>query len=497
MSLGPLAVAIAVGFLLLGLAYLVNSGRAPKSDREVPPNLQPYLTDEDLENKRLNKTLVAALFSTAFLAVALPAYFATESGRQHQFEERFEAEGLHIGEQIYNVQTEDNPEGFGCVLCHGPVAEGGTAEFSDPRTGASVPWIAPSLNDIFYRYDREEVRYWVVWGRQGTPMPQWGVEAGGPLNDQQVDFLLNYLESIQISQEEALGEVETDINLAVSTLEGAPDTIEKAVSNQEAEIELITTAGERFNWATRLRADLASILDANAGSLDTDRDGLTDDTEEQINRISELAFANVGSDATQDSANERDKLVLRLDVNLAFSTTDDVGEAVPDVEAAAGLLAEFDNQLATLGPAADNQDRLLASANQVLTNLQIAASQGRYEVDLEGLADTAFGGDLAAVTRAYGLYAAYCARCHTAGYSAGPVATLEPGSGALGPSLRDGRAVVQFPDAEDHYEFILNGSENGIGYGVNGIGRGWMPGFGTLLSEADLRLIVEFERSLD
>ena len=73
---------------------------------------------------------------------------------------------------------------------------------------------------------------------------------------------------------------------------------------------------------------------------------------------------------------------------------------------------------------------------------------------------------------------------------------LEPGSGALGPSLRDSRSIVQFPDFEDHYEFIVQGSENGQPYGVNGIGRGWMPGFGTVLSEADIRLIVEYERSL-
>ena len=48
MSLGPLAVALAVGFLLLGLAYLVNSGRASRRDPEVPPNLQPYLADGSL-----------------------------------------------------------------------------------------------------------------------------------------------------------------------------------------------------------------------------------------------------------------------------------------------------------------------------------------------------------------------------------------------------------------------------------------------------------------
>ena len=140
MSLGPFAVALAVGFLLLGLAYLVNSSRAPRRDPKVPPNLQPYLTDEDLENKRLNKTLVAALLSSAFLAVALPAYFATESGRQSQFEERLEAEALRIGEDIYNLPSADNPEGFGCILCHGPGGSGGNVLFTDPRTSASVSW---------------------------------------------------------------------------------------------------------------------------------------------------------------------------------------------------------------------------------------------------------------------------------------------------------------------------------------------------------------------
>ena len=130
-------------------------------------------------------------------------------------------------------------------------------------------------------------------------------------------------------------------------------------------------------------------------------------------------------------------------------------------------------------------------------NLTESLAEGRYEVDFADVAAAPeFGGDVAAAERAYGLYSAYCARCHTAGYSAGPAGTLESGSGAFGPSLRDGRSVTQFPDAEDHYEFILNGSVNGQAYGVNGIGRGWMPGFGAVLSEADLRLIIDYERSL-
>lgn len=497
MSLGPFAVAVAVGFLLLGLAYLVNSGRAPRREREIPPNLQPYLTDEDLENKRLNKTLVWALVSSAFLAVALPAYFATESGRQQGFVERFEAEGLHVGAAIFNLQSADNPEGFGCIACHGAGGGGGVADFTDPRTGASVSWKAPSLNDIFYRYDEEEVRYWLIWGRSGTPMPAWGVEAGGPLNDQQLDFVLLYLESIQVTQEAAVGAVNGAVDRELSSLDLAPDKIQTAIAGQEAEIALIGTAEERFEWGTRLRVDLVKVLGSADAGFDTDRDGLSDDVEAQINMISDLAFANVGSDATSDSRTSRDKLILELDVNRAFTTVDDVGEAIPDLDAGANLLAELDAQLAALGPAAENQKRLLENADLVLANLQAAAADARYAVDFAELADKGFGGDPATAARAYGLFSAYCARCHTAGYSAGEVATLEPGSGALGPSLREGRAVVQFPDDEDHYEFILDGSENGIGYGVNGIGRGWMPAFGTVLSESDLRLIVEFERSLD
>ena len=373
MNLGPFAVAVAVGFLLLGLAYLVNSGRAPRGDPKVPPNLQPFLTDEDLETKRLNKTLVTALFSSAFLAVALPAYFATESGRQQAFEERFEAESLNIGEALYNLPGPDNPEGFGCIACHSGGGAGGNADFTDPRTGASVSWRAPSLNDVFYRYDREEVRYWLVWGRSGSPMPAWGVEAGGPLNDQQLDFLLNYLESIQLTQEDALAEVDIEVDLELSTLDGAADKVQEAISTQQAEIELIRTATERFDWGRRLRGDLALLLAGDGTGLDTDQDGLSDDIETQINRVSELVFTNMGSDATTASTAARDRLILELDVNLAFTTIDTLDEAIPDSEAAASFLAELDAQLAALGPAAENQETILEGAEQVLVNLQQAS----------------------------------------------------------------------------------------------------------------------------
>lgn len=496
MSLGPFAVGIAVVFLLLGLAYLVNSGRGPRPGREVPPNLQPYLTDEELETTRLNRTLTAALFSSALLAVALPVYFLTESGRQADFEELFHEEAVHIGELIYMEQSPDNPEGFGCITCHGADGVGGGADFIDPRTGANVTWAAPALNDIFFRYSAPEVRFWLIWGRPGTPMPAWGIQAGGPLNTQQLDFVLAYLRSIQIPQEEALAAVDSRVNAELASLEGADASIAQSIADETGQLSAIRSAPERWKAATVLAASMESILAAAGSGLDSDFDGLSDDSEINVNRTSELAFGNVGTDATKATAAAADRLILELDPSNAFSTTDDTGEPVPDMEAAEGLLAELEAQILALEPIAANNDLLIDNAEQTLANLMSARTEARFAVDFEELAAGHFGGDVETAQRAYGLYSSYCARCHTAGYSAGWASTFEPGSGAMAPSLRTGRTEVQFPDPEDHYEFILAGSDNGRAYGVNGIGRGWMPGFGTVLSEEDLRLIVDFERSL-
>ena len=57
-----------------------------------------------------------------------------------------------------------------------------------------VNWKAPALNTVLLRYSREEVRYILTYGRPFSPMPAWGVKGGGPLNDQQLQNLIDYLE---------------------------------------------------------------------------------------------------------------------------------------------------------------------------------------------------------------------------------------------------------------------------------------------------------------
>ena len=65
-----------------------------------------------------------------------------------------------------------------------------------------VDWKAPALNMVLYRYDEEEVREILVYGRPFSPMPAWGVEGNGPLDEQQIGDLIAYLDSIQLRGDE-------------------------------------------------------------------------------------------------------------------------------------------------------------------------------------------------------------------------------------------------------------------------------------------------------
>jgi mono/diheme cytochrome c family protein len=127
--------------------------------------------------------------------------------------------------------------------------------------------------------------------------------------------------------------------------------------------------------------------------------------------------------------------------------------------------------------------------------LEQAQADRKWEIDLQGVADIAFGGSLEDAQRAVGLFNGYCARCHTSGWSAGIPFTQEAGSGGFGPALWEGRPNVQFLTAESLIDFITEGSIAQVAYGVNGIGTGRMPGFGQILSAGDIELLATYLRS--
>ena len=64
---------------------------------------------------------------------------------------------------------------------------------------------------MLLRFSAEELREILVYGRPGTPMPAWGAEGGGPLTTQQIDELIAYVGSIQLTADEANAEVEGDV----------------------------------------------------------------------------------------------------------------------------------------------------------------------------------------------------------------------------------------------------------------------------------------------
>lgn len=498
MGLGAATLALAVLAVIAWLAYLVTQARVRRRREAPPQNLTPYMTDDELESKRLNKILVSALMSTAVISITLPVYFLNETGRQESAEHRFEEIGIERGREWWLE--------FQCLDCHGADGSGGGKAFVEPRSGITATWSAPSLNDILFRYSEDEVRYWIVFGRQGTPMPAWGVEGGGPLNAQQVDELIAYIRSIQLPQADVIAAVDSAVSREIGRLQSADEALEDAITAQQAEVDALEMIPAQHAAVQSLPAELKTVLTGPetctprsarlfastcaAPGADQDRDGLTDAAEAALNSLLDRII-----DAAPPSDPRTELEALEFDAVNAFTTTEG-SRQIPDIEEARVMVTEFASIARDLRLTHESLDALRASAEQGLAFLLQQRANQPYAIDIEAIANENFGGDTELTLRAAALFNVYCARCHTAGFSAGMPFTQDPGSGAVGPALFDGRTVIQFPDAEDHYDFVVRGSDNAVHYGANGIGRGWMPGFGALLTEEDILLIVAFERAL-
>jgi mono/diheme cytochrome c family protein len=228
--------------------------------------------------------------------------------------------------------------------------------------------------------------------------------------------------------------------------------------------------------------------------VDTDRDGLTDDAEKGLTEIAASAYTTltVISPVTGDITYEFVPLAaydVRFDPLNAFTNGDG------DLAEAEALLSQLEVDVLLITVVADRQDQFLDELTSGLEFLIDSMDKRLWEVDFGAVA-AEMGVSEDDAKLAVGLFNSYCARCHTAGYSAGPTFSQGPGTGAWGPSLVDGRAVVQFPNIDDQVTFVITGTENAKRYGVNGIGSGRMPAFGLILSESQIELIVKYERTL-
>ncbi|HAP76334.1 MAG TPA: hypothetical protein DCR14_09650 [Acidimicrobiaceae bacterium] len=123
-----------------------------------------------------------------------------------------------------------------------------------------------------------------------------------------------------------------------------------------------------------------------------------------------------------------------------------------------------------------NRDEIQAAVDQYLA-ANPGASEGEALFNLE-----------------LGSGAYSCARCHTQGWSYGdPGVTAQ---GGMGWNLTGGSTAAHFASEADMISFIKAGSKNGFRYGLQGQGSGKMPGFGHMLTDEQIKAIVEYVRSL-
>jgi mono/diheme cytochrome c family protein len=181
--------------LLTGLVVGLSIARQRARTTGIPPSRRPGPTDEALEGPVLERFQAWGLVLTAFLAVVLPVLYLRAPVRQEQAADKFLAESRELGERTF--------EQF-CARCHGKDAKGGVVKrykFPNQPDAPPVDVQAPDLTEIHSRHPGERVadvaKNTIEKGRPPTPMPAWGIRYNGPMNDQQIANLVNWLLTIQ------------------------------------------------------------------------------------------------------------------------------------------------------------------------------------------------------------------------------------------------------------------------------------------------------------
>jgi mono/diheme cytochrome c family protein len=141
--------------------------------------------------KTLGVILVTAL--AAFTVV----YWLTDAPRRESLAAEHEAELEAYGEVIFSDDPSE-PAAVGCARCHGPEGMGGPVP-NDPNGRMAPSLHTASLADklrVNPHYVRLAVSYGgvVVSGNVNSPMPAWSYEVGGPLNEQQIEAVVNLVE---------------------------------------------------------------------------------------------------------------------------------------------------------------------------------------------------------------------------------------------------------------------------------------------------------------
>jgi cbb3-type cytochrome c oxidase subunit III len=265
-------IALIVALAAFAVAYVVvgpgkrKAGATRRGD--IPLAMRPYHSDEELETTGLERAMAWGVALSLFSAVFVAAYWVIEPDRINDKMDEFYAESVEEGRGLYQAN---------CATCHGADAGGGSAP--NPYD-ADAPWPAPNLSNIQARYADSEIvtdvpdfiTTTIKQGRPGTPMPAWGAAYQGPLNDIQIDSIVDYILAIQNDEvpepdaqafEGALGDGEAIYQNNCARCHG--DQLQGQVGPQ------LLNVFERYGWEPGDEQSRAAVEETIRGTLTNGR----------------------------------------------------------------------------------------------------------------------------------------------------------------------------------------------------------------------------------
>jgi hypothetical protein len=196
------AVALIIGTVFVAsTAYLVLRKPRRPGGPDIPPAMRPGPSDQDLERTHTDNMKAWGAVLVMVLALLIPVVWLTEPSANARDQRTINQGYVDQGHLLTQLATHDNPAGFGCVRCHGGDLGGGFNYFNgvvvnvpDLQTVCAGPNSNPPHASIKSLADIVNT---IAQGRAGTDMPSWSVKFSGPLDDDQINAIVNYILSIQ------------------------------------------------------------------------------------------------------------------------------------------------------------------------------------------------------------------------------------------------------------------------------------------------------------
>jgi hypothetical protein len=192
------AAGLAVVVVIVGV--VVGLRRRGEPGPDIPPGMQPGPSDADLEKPVLEKLLAWGAILILFMAIWVPVVWLQEPKQNQTDTNAMFAESVARGHDLVNLNTsEENPTGYGCVRCHGPNLHGGLNMYNGNLV--HVPNLQTVCGGGAFGHPQikglTDIVNTIAQGRVGTDMVSWSVRYAGPMDDQQINDIVDYIISIQ------------------------------------------------------------------------------------------------------------------------------------------------------------------------------------------------------------------------------------------------------------------------------------------------------------